>query len=69
MCSSPKKWPPVGTLAIGVAGAANAAILAASILALADDELAGRLREQREQMAAKVAAKSEAAQSRLDSLI
>lgn len=34
---------PVGTLAIGRAGAVNAAILAASILALADDPLAARL--------------------------
>jgi 5-(carboxyamino)imidazole ribonucleotide mutase len=34
---------PVGTLAIGVAGARNAAILAAAILALADPELAARL--------------------------
>jgi 5-(carboxyamino)imidazole ribonucleotide mutase len=34
---------PVGTLAIGEAGATNAALLAASILALADDRLAERL--------------------------
>ena len=34
---------PVGTLAIGKAGAINAALLAASILALADPALAGRL--------------------------
>ena len=34
---------PVGTLAIGRAGAVNAALLAASVLALADDELAKRL--------------------------
>lgn len=34
---------PVGTLAIGRAGAVNAALLAASILALADDDLADRL--------------------------
>lgn len=34
---------PVGTLAIGRAGAVNAALLAASILALEDDELAERL--------------------------
>jgi 5-(carboxyamino)imidazole ribonucleotide mutase len=34
---------PVGTLAIGQAGAANAGLLAASILALSDDKLAGRL--------------------------
>ncbi|MDE2377053.1 5-(carboxyamino)imidazole ribonucleotide mutase [Bradyrhizobium sp.] len=34
---------PVGTLAIGKAGAINAALLAASILALSDPALAGRL--------------------------
>jgi 5-(carboxyamino)imidazole ribonucleotide mutase len=34
---------PVGTLAIGKAGAANAGLLAAAILATADDELAERL--------------------------
>jgi len=34
---------PVGTLAIGEAGAANAGILAASILALSDEALAGRI--------------------------
>ncbi|MBL8639670.1 MAG: 5-(carboxyamino)imidazole ribonucleotide mutase [Alphaproteobacteria bacterium] len=34
---------PVGTLAIGKAGAINAALLAASILALADEALAERL--------------------------
>ena len=34
---------PVGTLAIGKAGAKNAALLGAQILALSDSELAGRL--------------------------
>ncbi|WP_425602912.1 5-(carboxyamino)imidazole ribonucleotide mutase [Hoeflea algicola] len=34
---------PVGTLAIGKAGAVNAALLAASVLALSDEALAGRL--------------------------
>ena len=34
---------PVGTLAIGKAGAANAGLLAASILALSDEALAERL--------------------------
>ncbi|WP_393997641.1 5-(carboxyamino)imidazole ribonucleotide mutase [Xanthobacter cornucopiae] len=34
---------PVGTLAIGKAGATNAALLAASVLALGDAALAGRL--------------------------
>ena len=34
---------PVGTLAIGEAGAANAGLLAAQILSLSDERLAGRL--------------------------
>ncbi|GGG98017.1 N5-carboxyaminoimidazole ribonucleotide mutase [Glycocaulis albus] len=34
---------PVGTLAIGEAGAKNAGLLAASIMALSDEALAGRL--------------------------
>jgi 5-(carboxyamino)imidazole ribonucleotide mutase len=34
---------PVGTLAIGPAGAVNAALLAASVLALSDPEIAARL--------------------------
>ena len=34
---------PVATMAIGSAGAANAALMAAGILALSDDALAGRL--------------------------
>ena len=38
---------PVGTLAIGKAGAVNAGLLAASILALTDEALAGRLEEWR----------------------
>jgi 5-(carboxyamino)imidazole ribonucleotide mutase len=38
---------PVGTLAIGRAGAANAGLLAASILALSDEALAQRLDEWR----------------------
>jgi 5-(carboxyamino)imidazole ribonucleotide mutase len=37
------KGVPVGTLAIGPAGAANAALLASSILALSNDALADRL--------------------------
>ena len=42
------KGVPVGTLAIGKAGAANAALLAAEILALGDGELRGRLAAFRE---------------------
>ncbi len=47
---------PVATVALGEAGAANAGILAAEILAIGNDELAGRLRMLREGMAAKVLA-------------
>lgn len=47
---------PVATVAVGEAGAANAGILAAEILATGDDELASRLRMMREGMAAKVLA-------------
>jgi 5-(carboxyamino)imidazole ribonucleotide mutase len=45
---------PVATLAIGRAGAVNAALLAAAILARADDGLAGRLRRFRDEQAQKV---------------
>ncbi|MCD2317644.1 5-(carboxyamino)imidazole ribonucleotide mutase [Sphingomonas sp. IC-11] len=38
---------PVGTLAIGKAGAINAGLLAAAILAVSDDALAGRLKQWR----------------------
>lgn len=46
---------PVGTLAIGRAGAVNAALLAAAVLALSDENLAGRLDAWRERMTAAVA--------------
>ena len=46
---------PVGTLAIGRAGASNAGLLAAAILAGSDPELAARLREWREGQSAAVA--------------
>ncbi|PZU81496.1 MAG: 5-(carboxyamino)imidazole ribonucleotide mutase [Shinella sp.] len=46
---------PVGTLAIGKAGAVNAALLAASVLALYDDDLAERLDEWRERQTDSVA--------------
>ena len=48
------KGVPVGTLAIGKPGAANAALLAASILALSDPELAQRLQAWRERRASEV---------------
>lgn len=46
---------PVGTLAIGKAGAINAALLAASILSLDDADLAERLAEWRERQTDMVA--------------
>jgi 5-(carboxyamino)imidazole ribonucleotide mutase len=48
---------PVATVAIGKAGAKNAGYLAAQILALSDADLAGRLREDREENARGVLAK------------
>ena len=48
---------PVGTLAIGRAGAINAALLAASVLALGDDALAGRLEAWRKRQTDAVADK------------
>lgn len=50
------KGIPVGTLAIGEAGAVNAALLAAAILALNDPALAGRLDAYRADQTAQVAA-------------
>jgi len=48
---------PVGTLAIGKAGAINAALLAASVLALSDKALAKRLEAWRAKQTAAVALK------------
>ena len=45
---------PVGTVAIGKAGAVNAAYLAIQILALSDDELRVKLQEDRVSKAKKV---------------
>ena len=60
---------PVGTLAIGKAGAANAAWLAVSILALEDADLSVRLTDQRARMAATVEQKSDRARTALRSLL
>ena len=46
---------PVGTLAIGRAGAINAALLAAGILALSDPEIAGALDDFRRDQTASIA--------------
>jgi len=50
---------PVGTLAIGRAGAVNAALLAASVLALSDPDLAERLEAWRAAQTASVAERPE----------
>ncbi len=47
---------PVGTLAIGPAGATNAGLLAAQIVALGDAELSAKLKEFREKQTAKISA-------------
>jgi 5-(carboxyamino)imidazole ribonucleotide mutase len=49
------KGIPVGTLAIGEAGAANAGLLAAQIIALSDPALAERIAKWRERQTEKVA--------------
>ncbi|MFT5483745.1 MAG: 5-(carboxyamino)imidazole ribonucleotide mutase [Halieaceae bacterium] len=56
---------PVACVAIGKAGAKNAAYLAAQILAIGNSELAGRLREERDLNAAQIAAKNQALQDSL----
>jgi len=45
---------PVATVAVGEAGSANAGILAAEMLSIADEDLGRRLRAMRESMAAKI---------------
>ncbi|MEX0851400.1 MAG: AIR carboxylase family protein, partial [Gaiellaceae bacterium] len=45
---------PVGTLAIGRAGAVNAALMATAILASADEEIESRLRRFRREQAQKI---------------
>lgn len=56
---------PVATVAIGTAGAKNAAYLAAQILAVADDALAQRVKEDRAENAKAVLAKDAALQIKL----
>ena len=56
---------PVATMAVGKAGAKNAAILAAQILAVADNELQSRLQQYKEELAAKVAEKAATLQEKL----
>lgn len=54
---------PVATVAIGRAGARNAALLAVQILALGDRRLERRLRDHRARLAAEVAAKDQTLQA------
>ena len=56
---------PVGALAIGKAGARNAGLLAARIIALLDPAVAGRLRAARERMARDVEVRDEALQAKI----
>ena len=56
---------PVGTRAVGKAGARNAGLLAARIIARSDPEVADRVRAQRQKMAEEVLAKDAALQVRL----
>jgi phosphoribosylaminoimidazole carboxylase PurE protein len=60
---------PVGTLAIGKAGAANAALLACEILALSDPDLSARVEAHRREMAEGVARGSERARASLAALL
>jgi phosphoribosylaminoimidazole carboxylase PurE protein len=50
--------PGIPVATVGINNARNAGLLAAQMLALSDEALAGRLREMRVQMAAKVAEKA-----------
>lgn len=56
---------PVGTMAIGSAGAANAAVFAARILALSDESIKNKLLKFREELAAKVEEKSVSLKAKL----
>lgn len=57
---------PVATVAIGKAGAKNAGYLAAQMLAVADDELAEKVRADRQKNAEEVMAKDAALQAKLN---
>jgi 5-(carboxyamino)imidazole ribonucleotide mutase len=56
---------PVATVAVGKAGAKNAGYLAAQIIAVADDELSAKLKNERQQCAEEVIAKDKALQEKL----
>ena len=54
---------PVGTLAIGRAGAINAAVLAAAILAISDTDVAAKLQDFRDAQTATILASSDPRES------
>jgi len=56
---------PVATVAIGKAGAKNAAYLAAQIIGVGDDEVAARVKDERQKNAEAVIAKDAALQEKL----
>lgn len=56
---------PVATVAIGKPGATNAAILAAQMLSISDDTIAGYLADYKKEMASKVAKKAAALEAKL----
>lgn len=60
---------PVATVGVGTMGAKNAAHLAVTILALADDDLKRKLRERRERMAREVLETSQELPQRLRELL
>lgn len=57
---------PVATVSVGAWGAVNAALLAAQILAVADDDLAKRMKAARTDQHDKVVAKDDALQKQLN---
>ena len=57
---------PVATVSIGKAGAKNAGFLAAQILAVSDEDLAARVKADREKMAAGVVDKNRQLQAKLN---
>ena len=56
---------PVASVAIGKAGASNAAYLAAQIMALSNKDIVDRLREERENNIKNIAGKNESLQNKL----
>jgi phosphoribosylaminoimidazole carboxylase PurE protein len=59
---------PVATMAVGKAGARNAAILAAQILAVADGDLQARLQRYKEELAEKVAERAATLREKLSEI-